>query len=132
MSGFCGSCGFGGFGGTTAFGSVVAANVATFVFLSVDIFHDALCILLRNLKVRHGGQQVDVAHIYVSSDVLVQELHQFARVETVLLAQVDEEFAEPLARRRCRLLASFALGTFVALLPFCRDRLYLRGIGIVG
>ena len=37
-----------------------------------------------------------MAHVNASVNMLVQKLHQLARIEAVLLAQIDKEFCEAL------------------------------------
>ena len=54
--------------------------------LAVDIFDDAFCIFLRNFEIADSGQQVDMSYFHVSTYVLIQKLHQLARIETILLA----------------------------------------------
>jgi hypothetical protein len=34
-----------------------------------------------------------MAHLYMAMHMLVKELHQFARIEAILLTQIDEELA---------------------------------------
>ena len=70
--------------------SIVAAHLTALIALAIDVFHDTLGIFLWNFKVRHGLQQVNMSHFYMAVDVLIEKLHQFTRIETVLLAQVDE------------------------------------------
>ena len=74
----------------------------------------------------------------MSADVLVEELHQLARVEAVLLAQVDEQLAVALAGG-CGLLPTPSLLTPQLLTPQLLTPSLLttyhpnfRGVGIVG
>ena len=76
---------FGGLAVTT-FRSIIAAYLATLVALAIDVLHDTLGIILRNLKVRHSLQQVYMAYLHMAMYVLIKELHQFTRIEAILLA----------------------------------------------
>ena len=89
---------------------VVTAHLTAFVLLAIDVFDNSLGVLLRNLKIGNGGQQVDMTNFYVTTNILVEELHQFTRIEAVLLAQIDEEFA--IAFGRSERLALFTFTPF--------------------
>ena len=114
------------------FGSIIAAYVASFVLLAVNIFDDTVGIFLRNFKVRHSGQQVDVAYADVSTYMLVEKLHQLTRIEAVLFAQVDKQLGIALRGRRSGLLTpAFALlASYLFLLT--SDLLNFWCISIVG
>ena len=73
-----------------------------------------------------------MSNLLTTTDKAVQCLHQFARIESVLLTQVNKEFLITLAGR-CRLLLPttvFSLTSSFFLLTL--HLLYLRSIGIVG
>ena len=73
-----------------------------------------------------------MSHLLPSAEVTVQELHQLARIETVLLTQVDEQAAHTLFGLPAASAAFTSLSSFLASLPRRGRFLYLRRIGIVG
>ena len=69
-----------------------------------------------------------MAHLLTATDIAVERLHQFARVEAVALAQVDKQAVVALLR----FVHAFLLVALWLLLPFIGNRLlYLRRIGII-
>ena len=100
--------------------------------LAIDVFDDSLGVLLRNLKIGNGGQQVDMTYLYVTSNILVEELHQFTRIETIFLAQIDEEFAVAFGRsERLPLFTFTPFFLFTTLFSLRGNGLYLWGVSIV-
>ena len=78
-----------------------------------------------------------MTYSYMAMYVLVQELHQFAGVETVLLTQVDKEFAVTFTGWRSLLLSTTitlpASSVFLVASAFpAANHTYLRCVGIVG
>ena len=74
--------------------SIVTSYGSALVLSSVQCLHHTLRILLRHLDVGKLTQQVDVTHLLATLHVLVQILHDFARIETIRLTQVDEQTLE--------------------------------------
>ena len=74
--------------------SIVTSYGSALVLSTVQCLHHALSILLRHLDVGKLTQQVDVTHLLATLHVLVQILHDFARIETIRLTQVDEQSLE--------------------------------------
>ena len=74
--------------------SIVTSHGSALVLSTVQSLHHALRILLRHLDVGKLTQQVDVTHLLATLHVLVQILHDFARIETIRLTQVDEQALE--------------------------------------
>ena len=74
--------------------SIVTSYGSALVLSTVQCLHHALSILLRHLDVGKLTQQVDVTHLLATLHVLVQILHDFARIETICLTQVDEQSLE--------------------------------------
>ena len=74
--------------------SIVTSYGSALVLSTVQCLHHALRILLRHLDVGKLTQQVDVTHLLATLHVLVQILHDFARIETIRLTQVDEQSLE--------------------------------------
>ena len=74
--------------------SIVTSYGSALVLSTVQSLHHALRILLRHLDVGKLTQQVDVTHLLATLHVLVQILHDFARIETISLTQVDEQSLE--------------------------------------
>ena len=74
--------------------SIVTSHGSALVLSTVQSLHHALRILLRHLDVGKLTQQVDVTHLLATLHVLVQILHDFARIETICLTQVDEQSLE--------------------------------------
>ena len=74
--------------------SIVTSHGSALVLSTVQSLHHALRILLRHLDVGKLTQQVDVTHLLATLHVLVQILHDFARIETIRLTQVDEQSLE--------------------------------------
>ena len=74
--------------------SIVTSYGSALVLSTVQCLHHALRILLRHLDVGKLTQQVDVTHLLTTLHVLVQILHDFARIETIRLTQVDEQALE--------------------------------------
>ena len=74
--------------------SIVTSYGSALVLSTVQSLHHALRILLRHLDVGKLTQQVDVTHLLATLHVLVQILHDFARIETICLTQVDEQSLE--------------------------------------
>ena len=74
--------------------SIVTSYGSALVLSTVQCLHHALRILLRHLDVGKLTQQVDVTHLLATLHVLVQILHDFARIETIRLTQVDEQALE--------------------------------------
>ena len=74
--------------------SIVTSHGSALVLSTVQSLHHALRILLRYLNVGKLTQQVDVTHLLATLHVLVQILHDFARIETICLTQVDEQSLE--------------------------------------
>ena len=71
--------------------SIITSHGSALVLSTVQCLHHALRILLRHLDVGKLTQQVDVTHLLTTLHVLVQILHDFARIETIRLTQVDEQ-----------------------------------------
>ena len=90
-----------------AFFSVIAAYLASLVRRAVQCPHHLLCILFRHFDVALFGQQVDVSYLLMAVYVLVDELHHLARIESVGLAEVDEQ---PSVAALCLALAAAASG----------------------
>ena len=74
--------------------SIVTSHGSALILSTVQSLHHALRILLRHLDVGKLTQQVDVTHLLATLHVLVQILHDFARIETICLTQVDEQSLE--------------------------------------
>ena len=74
--------------------SIVTSHGSALVLSTIQCLHHALSILLRHLDVGKLTQQVDVTHLLATLHVLVQILHDFARIETIRLTQVDEQSLE--------------------------------------
>ena len=74
--------------------SIVTSHGSALILSTVQSLHHALRILLRHLYVGKLTQQVDVTHLLTTLHVLVQILHDFARIETICLTQVDEQSLE--------------------------------------
>ena len=74
--------------------SIVTSHGSALVLSTVQSLHHTLRILLRHLDVGKLTQQVDVTHLLATLHVLVQILHDFARIETIRLTQVDEQALE--------------------------------------
>ena len=74
--------------------SIVTSHGSALILSTVQSLHHALRILLRHLDVGKLTQQVDVPHLLATLHVLVQILHDFARIETICLTQVDEQSLE--------------------------------------
>ena len=74
--------------------SIVTSHGSALVLSTVQSLHHALRILLRHLDVGKLTQQVDVTHLLATLHVLVQILHDFARIETIRLTQIDEQALE--------------------------------------
>ena len=74
--------------------SIVTSHGSALILSTVQSLHHALRILLRHLDVGKLTQQVDVTHLLATLHVLVQILHDFARIETIRLTQVDEQSLE--------------------------------------
>ena len=65
--------------------AAVNSGTAQSVAATNQTFHDTLGIILRNLKVRHSLQQVYMAYLHMAMYILIEELHQFTRIEAILL-----------------------------------------------
>ena len=74
--------------------SIVTSHGSALILSTVQSLHHALRILLRHLDVGKLTQQVDVTHLLATLNMLVQILHDFARIETISLTQVDEQALE--------------------------------------
>ena len=74
--------------------SIVTSYGSALILSTVQSLHHALSILLWHLDVGKLTQQVDVTHLLATLHVLVQILHDFARIETIRLTQVDEQSLE--------------------------------------
>ena len=74
--------------------SIVTSHGSALILSTVQSLHHALSILLRHLDVGKLTQQIDVTHLLATLHVLVQILHDFARIETIRLTQVDEQALE--------------------------------------
>ena len=74
--------------------SIVTSHGSALILSTVQSLHHALRILLRHLDVGKLTQQVDVTHLLATLHVLVQILHDFARIETIRLTQVNEQSLE--------------------------------------
>ena len=70
---------------------VVTAHATASVGSTVERVHYLLGILFGHLDVSKLAQQVDVSHLLASVNVAVDKLHHLARIEAVVLAQVDEQ-----------------------------------------
>ena len=74
--------------------SIITSHGSALVLSTVQCLHHALSILLRHLDVSKLTQQVDVTNLLTTLHVLVQILHDFARIETIRLTQIDEQSLE--------------------------------------
>ena len=74
--------------------SIITSHGSALILSTVQSLHHALSILLRHLDVGKLTQQVDVTYLLATLHVLVQILHDFARIETISLTQVDEQALE--------------------------------------
>ena len=73
-----------------------------------------------------------MSNFYVTTNILVEELHQFTRIEAVLLAQIDEEFAIAFGRSERLALFTFTpFFLFTTLFSLRGNGLYLWGVSIV-
>ena len=69
----------------TLFVGIVATNGAALVLCTVESFHHTLGILLGNLDVGKFREQINVSHLLATLHMLVQILHDLARIEAVRL-----------------------------------------------
>ena len=70
----------------TLFVGLIATNGAALVLCAVESFHLTLGILLGNLDVGKLREQVDMSYLLTTLHMLVQILHNLARIEAVGLA----------------------------------------------
>ena len=108
----------------------VAAHYPAFVAYARELCHHLAGVFFGHLEVGDALQQVNVSHLLASAHISVERLHQFARIESVALAQVDEEPAVAfLGFVQAFLAVGLRLFLFLFLLL---DWLNLRCVGIVG
>ena len=67
----------------TLFVGIVATNGSALVLCTIKSFHHTLGILLGNLDVGKLREQVNVSHLLATLHMLVQILHDLARIEAV-------------------------------------------------
>ena len=75
--------------------SIVAAYLAAFVGGAVQSAHHTLGVALGHLDIAELLQQINMSHLLVTMDMLVDKLHDLTRIEAVLLAKVDKQTAKP-------------------------------------
>ena len=109
--------------------SIITSNCSTFISDARQLNHHLLGILLGYFEIRDGIKQVDMPHLLTATHKTVQRLHQFTRIESIALAQVNEQAAIAFL---CFVL-QFLLVALGLLLLFIGFHLFdLRCFGIVG
>ena len=119
---------------------IITTHLTSLIHRSIEGAHHFLRILLGHFDIRELAQQVDMTHILSSLHMLVDILHHLTGIETVILAEVDEQALIACLRltlstwgRRATTstLASRTTVTLIRTFASCRRNFNLGSVGVI-